>query len=395
MEEGKIFFGIITRSLTSASPIVDFLDNAQKFGHTVSALLICYMTHYDAEVLKELESRTTVILIKRGNPAVLRNLLKHHGIKQKEVQELIFTPHLKKYNRVAYGTSRNMVLLTALLMGGHYLFFFDTDIYPQILTRFDCATQDADFTEVDFIGNHLQFLQARNDIVVTTSDYTGYYIVPQMSFPGMRDLLIGVQKEDRYNYITSVRSPVTQDYYNKDIFNTSKILGGNLAINLSKPSYLSPFYSQTMVIEDECYLGRGEDTLFGPLIQCAGGRCIDIDLKVFHNCFGDFPLHPDIRIRKNRDRFFYACMGWIIRNPFYNWLHGSYLMDMPKIDHHCRYIPLLRGAMAAAEYFEDDRFLILPLAFNKAYETLPQWIAQFERLINVWHHLQITLERTV
>jgi hypothetical protein len=353
------------------------------------------MNSYDAEVLKELKKRTTVILIKRSNPVTLRALLKHHGLKHKDVEALILTPHLQKYKRVAYGTSRNMVLLTALLSGAHYLYFFDTDIFPRILTSFDCATRKADFAEIDFVGNHLQFLQARNDIVVTTSDYTGYYIIPPMNFPGLRDLLNGVQKEDRYQYIMSVRSPVTQDYYNKDIFNTTKILGGNLAINLSKPSYLSPFYSQTMVVEDECYLGRGEDTLFGPLIQCAGGRCVDIDLKLFHNCFGDFPLHPDIQKKKNLDRFFYACMGWIIRNPFFNWLHESYLEDALKTDHHCRYIPLLRGAMAAAEYFHDDRFLLLPQAFNQAYKTLPQWIAQFERLMNVWHHVQMKLESTL
>jgi hypothetical protein len=317
MYDEKIFFGIITRNLTDLVPIVDFLENARSFGHPVSTLIICYMTFYDATVVKALRAYTEVVLIKRDTPVLLKRLLKKRGLKSHQILELLHTPHAKEFRRVSYGSSRNLVLMAALLLDADFLFFFDSDTFPKILTHFDCRSQTAEFIDIDFVGSHLQYLTAKNDIVVTTSDYTGYYIIPQMQFPNLRDLLIGIQKEDRYNYITTNKAPVTQDYYLKEIFNTQKILGGNMAINLRKPSYLSPFYSQTMVLNDQCYLGRGEDTLFGPLIQCAGGRCIDIDLKIFHNCFGDFPTPPDITLQKNLDRFFFACMGWIIRNPFF------------------------------------------------------------------------------
>ncbi len=392
MYDEKVFFGIITLNLTDVVPIIDFLENARSFGHPVSTLIVCYLISCDAAVVQTLRTYTEVVLIKRDNPVMLRRLLKKRGLKSQQIQELLQTPHAEEFHRVSYGSSRNMVLLAALLLDADFLFFFDTDTFPKILTHFDYTTKKAEFIDIDFVGSHLQYLTASNDIVVTTSDYTGYYIIPRMQFPNLRDLLIGIQKEDRYNYITTNSTPVTRDYYLKDIFNTQKILGGNMAINLRKPSYLSPFYSQTMILDGECYLGRGEDTLFGPLIQCAGGRCVDIDLKIFHNCFGDFPAFPDITIQKNRDRFFFACMGWIIRNPFFNWFHSSKLQDKPTSDPYSRRIPLMRGSLAAAEYLNDPRFLLLPEAFSKANELLPQWVAQYQRLMDVWYSLQLKLE---
>ncbi len=137
-------------------------------------------------------------------------------------------------------------------------------------------------------------------------------------------------------------------------------------------------------MNNECFLGRGEDTLFGPLITRYGGMCIDIDLPIFHNTFGDFPNIPTFDNINNVNRFFYACMGWIIRNPFYNWFHSDFLKECKPIDKENRYESLKIGAQAAAKYFNDKRFLMLPDAFNLAYQNLPNYIDKFYRLVDAW-----------
>jgi len=390
MTEKKIAFGIITRELKKASPLIDFLENALKFGHKIDKFIIGYQIYVDPEIIKHLEKFCEIILIQRGNCPFLKNSLKKIGLSIQETETLLRTPFLEKYGMVAYGTSRNYNLLTAIFSDIRYLYFFDTDIFPKILNRNE--KNEYIFEDIDFVGSHLKYLKQNENIVVTTSDYTGYYIIPRMDFPDLKKLLIGVQKENSYEYITRHDAPVIQKEYLQKVRPTNKILGGNLAIDLSKIEMLPPFFSTTLIIDDECIKGRGEDTLFGPLINKSKGLCLDIDLLIFHNCFGDFPHKPKITIQKNIDRFYCACLGWIIRNPFYNWLHSEYVVDLEKVEIEERLEALKIGSKAAAEYFKDKRFLKLPRAFEMAYTKLDQDVEYFYRLLETWEKMKRLLK---
>ncbi|MCK4956148.1 MAG: hypothetical protein KAS49_00840 [Candidatus Cloacimonetes bacterium] len=383
MNSKKVAFGIIIRDLTQLSPCIDFLENAEKHNHKITHLLIGYIGTIDSEIVTELEKRCLVITIKIGDFSFLQNSLKNIGLSKLEINTLLKTPHLEKYNLTGYGTARNYVLLTAIFLEIDFLLFFDSDIFPFLLT-FDEKNQKYGKEEIDFVGNHLKHLQTDDDIIVTSSDYTGYYIIPQMSFPGLDDLLFGIQKEDRFFEISSLDKPIVANNKLPIIYDTDKILGGNLAINLNRLDKLPPFYSSNLTLNSHCFLGRGEDTLFSPIIHLYGGRCLDIDMKVFHNCFGDFPNKPDINEKKNLDRFYYAAMGWIIRNPFFNWLRSDFFSIDNKTDYNQRYEAIVKGSKAASEFFKDERFSMLPTAFEKSYEKLPEDIKDFKLLLSTW-----------
>jgi hypothetical protein len=148
-----------------------------------------------------------------------------------------------------------------------------------------------------------------------------------------------------------------------------------------------------LVMDNECFLGRGEDTLFGPVIQKFNGRCIDIDMKIFHNCFGDFPNKPSIVVQKNIDRFYYACMGWIIRNPFYNFITKRYTDNYEEIDIERRYKCLELGSIAAAEYFSEERFLNFPKAFRDTYDKIEKDTDYFYNKLEVWDKMKSLLRK--
>jgi len=384
MENERKAFGIITKSLNQIEPINSFLENAIKYGHKVEHLIISYEDEINPSILDSLQRKCQVTTIKKGNAPILNSFLLKLGLTKSEIRTILGTPHKEKYGLVAYGTSRNYVFITALMLGIDYLMFFDTDIYPKILTEFQNGKYD--FIDIDFVGSHLKHLR-ENDVILTTSDYSGYYIIPKMNFPYLMELLRGLQKEDRFYYISSVDTPVTRDTHSTNIFYTQKALGGNMALDLSKIDIIPPFFSTTLILDDECFLGRGEDTLFGPEVHGLG-RCVDIDLLIFHNCFGDFPNKPDITIQKNLDRFYYACMGWVIRNPFLNWIRNKYSISTEKINIEKRYESLVIGSGSAAEYFNDKRFLKLPKAFNLSYQKLDTDIRHYENLMSIWTKLR-------
>ena len=385
MNRKKIAYGMICAKVTELRPVTDFFNNARKYGHNIDHLIICYKDYYDENIIEQFKQFCEVTLIQRGHAPFIEKNLKNIGMNNDEINSIIGTPYLEKYNKVAYGTARNYVVLTALFLDIDYLFFFDSDIFPIVLTNYE--NEKSEFEEVDFIGFHLKYLQ-QDDVVVTTSDYTGYYIIPKMNFPHLMELLQGVQKEDRFNYITSIDTPVTRDKWLDNIANTNKVLGGNLAIDLQKLRILPPFFSTMLVLGNECFMGRGEDTLFGPIINSFGGRCVDIDLLIFHDCFGDFPNKPAITIQKNIDRFFYACMGWIIRNPFFNWLQNEFNSGAKEINTEQRYQALQKGSTSAVKYFKDKRFMNLPQAFEMSYKKLQDDIDHFYNLTETWEKMK-------
>jgi len=241
----KLALGVIIRSVTDHSPMLDFLENAEQYGHQISKLIICYKQAVSEEALKTISEKCDVQLIKLGNSTWLWEKLENLNLSAAEISFLIGPPKLKDDELAPYGICRNHVLLAAILQNLNYLFFFDSDIFPKILV--DRINGKYIFKDIDFIGSHLKYLNSCSDIVATTSDYTGFYIIPRMNFPELRKLLYGLQKEDRYYYITSVDSPVMRNYCFKNILNTMKLLGGNMALNLNKLDLIPPFFPQSLV----------------------------------------------------------------------------------------------------------------------------------------------------
>ena len=256
----------------------------------------------------------------------------------------------------------------------------DTECYTTRETTID----DVYIQEVDFLGEHLKHL-SRENVKVTTSDYTGYYIIPPMKFDGMQDLFYGLKKETAYNYITDSFNHhcLSTDHGNRrEGFKTDKVLGGNVAIKLDLFKTMVPFFSSTYEVQGNKYLTRGEDTVLAiQLKEQTEHVFYDIDMKIFHNTYSHFPIVPDIKNDKNiKDRFFYASMGWIGRNPFLNDIRG---LD-PQKAYEQEHDYLVRGATDISKYLDDERFLLLPEAHDIAYEHLLHMKSEFEMFKASW-----------
>ena len=143
-----------------------------------------------------------------------------------------------------------------------------------------------------------------------------------------------------------------------------------------------PFFSTAYRFDDAWWLTRGEDTLLGQsLVSNRKWKILDIDLRLFHDTFGNFPEVPELRSDESiRDRFYTTCLGWIGRNPILNALSGKDALAISNRQIEC----LERSTFAAAAYFGDDRFLKLPAAARAAYEQLPAALEAYESLRRLW-----------
>ena len=376
----KISIGVITKDLNSLEPIDEFLVNAIKYNHKVYSIIIVYSHHCNFQLVKSLEKKVKVFLVKINDTLEIKDQLIELGLSTENIDTLLNCSSLKKYDKVPYGMNRNYALIKAVLSGSEVLFFIDTDVYPRVLVKEDGEIKEK---EIDFIGRHLKYLK-KDEIIITTSDYSGYFIIPPMKFIGMKELFIGLQKEDACNFLIN-----SNDHHclylgndkEQKIFRTCKILGGNVAIKLNSLKKLPPFFSTMHNINGEMVLSRGEDTLLGIKLKNSDKKCIDIDTKIFHNVFGNYPMIPDIKNDISiKDRFYYTCLGWIGRNPFLNWLKCE---DVKEIKNRQKKY-LIIGSKAIASYLNDKRFLILPEALDIAYHDLERVIREYKNTIRAW-----------
>ena len=387
---------MITKDLLSMEPLDQFLDNAEKFGHEVDSVVVGYADQLDMKVVKKLKERVKVYLVKIRQSQVLHDKLLKLGMADEDICHIIGDYSKPSDGRAAYGVSRNHVVIEAMLNKLDVLVFIDTDVYPEVVIKKEnlqdtdiyqtrkTVIEDIYIQEVDFLGEHLKHLKQEN-VMVTTSDYTGYYIIPPMQFEGMQDLFFGLKKEQAYDYITHSYSHhclATDHGSKRSGFKTHKVLGGNVAIKLKLFESMLPFFSSTYMVDEGKYLTRGEDTLLAMQVKNHDHYIFyDIDMKIFHNTYSHFPIIPDIVGDKNiKDRFFYACMGWIGRNPFLNEMHELNLESVFKIEHQY----LEAGSKAISNYLDDDRFLLLPKAHELAYKHLETMNKEFEAFKSSW-----------
>ncbi len=393
IENSKIGLGLITRYLNDPAPILRFVDNAKKFGHSIDRVIVAYSHGVNPDTVASVEKSIKMTVVKASGDANLRSRLLSTGLSVDEVDGLLDVPSWPLHQEVPYGTYRNAVLIEALLRGLDYLLFFDSDIQPSVLTALSGETPA--WQEIDFVGTHLASL-SKAHVAVTTSEYSGYYIIPPMSFDGLGDLLFGLGKGMALEYM--------EDCHKHGCLNlgpaspgppapTIKPLGGNLGLSLDKPRRLAPFFSTIYTTLGTCILGRGEDTLLGQALSDFDGRMIDVDLLVFHDTYNDFPRAPDTRRKSVRDRFYRACLGWIGRNPFMTWYLDRLgrLVTSSKAEINLQKLGLSVGGERAAQFFDDPRFAELPLAFEDSYAALPRAIDRYQRLMYGWKALLATL----
>lgn len=385
----KISIATITKDFNSLEPINDFLENALKYNHQIYSIIIVYSRNCNFRLVESLGKKVKVFLLKvNDSPEIIKSLNKI-AVSKENIDILLDCNTLKEHNLVPYGMNRNYALIQALLNDSEAIIFIDTDVYPKVLVKENDVVREK---EIDFIGRHLEYLK-KEKVIITTSDYSGYSIIPPMFFNGMRELFLSLQKEDTYEFVRNSEKHACLNLDNdkkRKIFETSKILGGNVAIKLTDYNKIKPFFSTVYNVNGENFLTRGEDTLLGIKFKNCQKKCIDIDTRIFHNTFGNYPKVPDIKKDKSiKDRFFYTCMGWIGRNPFLNWMKGIDVKEVRKWQKE----KLVIGSRAIASYLRDDRFLILPGALEKSYHDLERVINEYNDTMKAWNNLIEKLEK--
>lgn len=374
----KTALGMIVRSLDSDVELMRFIDNAQAHGHSLDCLIVAYAKSVDPGVESRLNNRVRLITVDIKNPDYSMQQFRRLGISGAATKTLLECPSGMQRGMVPYGFNRNIVLIEAMLRGIDILFFTDSDVIPVALkmTPYGIAAKD-----IDFFGVHLGHLEAGAH--VTTGEYSGYNILPPAVFDGMEDLLAGLQKSEMLEYWQSSethRCIATQPH--KLIPKPcTKVLGGNCGIKLSALYRLPPFFSSHYTAEGELFLCRGEDTVLGLGIAASNAECTDIGLNPLHDTYKDFPAEPNLRRdRGTQDRFFYACTGWVGRNPFINYLCGNdtkYVREFQREK-------LKSGIQALVRYTANPRFNDVLRNFDISWNSLKRYISEYERLLEAW-----------
>ena len=374
----KIALGMIIRNLEAEEEILRFIDNAESYGHKLECVIIAYTQRMDPLCANSIRKRKPLYTIDIKNPEYCYNQFKLRGMSRNAVESLLECPVNPSQGLVPYGFKRSIVTTEAILRGMDVLFFVDNDVFPTVLTETPDGIGNCN---ADFFGAHLKHLKTGS--LITTGEYSGYNILPPASFDGMEDLLAGLQKSDMLEYWQSSGEhnclavlppePAAEP--------CTKILGGNTAITLSSFDSLPPFFSSSYVVGDELFLCRGEDTVLGLGIANSGITCTDIGLYPFHDTYKDYPSEPDLQgDPKAQERFFYACTGWVGRNPFLNYLRGGDLESIREKQRGC----LERGLRALAEYTKNPRYYGVLRNFDTSWDSVGRYIEEYERVLEAW-----------
>jgi hypothetical protein len=383
----KIALALITRHLDDPDLILRFVDNARRFRHPVDRVIAAYSHRLKASTITAVSQRIRIDILHAANDGGLRKRLRDGGLNERAVDDLLDVPSWVPHRQAPYSAYRNAVLLHALVEGMDGVIFFDSDVYPKVLTGVKDGRPS--FRRVDFVGTHVSTL-SKTRIVASTSDYSGYYIIPPMAFDGLEQLLTGLRKQKALDYVKS-----SGDHHCLNLGSpgprhprpTKKLLGGNLGLGLRHPEDLSLFYSTTYVFHGKCIMGRGEDTLLGRAIARSSRGIVDVDLPVFHDTYSGFPDVPDMCQEEIRTRFYQACLGWIGRNPFLTWFldqAGELGVSFDDAIQRQR-AGLQAGGPKAAQAFDDPRFADLSRAFEASLGELPVAIRRYERLMAGWN----------
>ena len=381
----KIALGMIIKNLNSDAVLMRFIENAEKYGHKLECVIVAYSHQYDPQVGRSIGEKVPFVAVNIYEPLYCLGEFARLGLPDEATQAFLSCPVDKSVGLVPYGYNRNIVVIEAMLRGMDVLFFVDYDVEPLVLKK----TQDGTAVEeVDFFGAHIEHLNSGSQI--TTGEYSGYNILPLASFDGMEDLLDGLQKPEMLGYWQSSETHRCLAFQPPERKHApcTKILGGNAAIKLSAFSGLPPFYSSYYTLGTELFLCRGEDTILGAGIGASGTVCTDIGLNPLHDTYKGFPAEPDLRgDPMTQERFYYACTGWVGRNPFLNHIRGADTEEVREFQRG----KLERGLHALAEYTQNPKFYSVLSNFDVSWDNLGRYVSDYDRLLSAW---EAFLERT-
>lgn len=374
----KIALGMIVKSIDSDAELLRFIKNASLYGHKLDCVIAGYALEVDPCVVKRLSREIPFHPVDIRNPEYCLEQFRRRGITENAAKTLLECPVKSNRGVVPYGFNRTVVTIEAILRGVDILFFVDSDVYPSVLKE---TSDGLAIEDTDFFGAHLEHLNAGSQI--TTGEYSGYNILPPASFDGMEDLLSGLQKTDMLQYWQNSethRSLATQPE-KREPKPCTKILGGNTAVKLSAFSVLPPFFSSHYTVGEELFLCRGEDTVLGLGIEKTGTVCTDIDLNPMHDTYRNYPAQPDLRNDPaTQERFYFACTGWVGRNPFLNYVNGADLQSVREFQRE----RLTRGLRALAEYTSNPGYNGVLNNFEVSWDNLGRYISEYERILDAW-----------
>jgi len=369
---------MIIRSLDSDAELMGFIENAERYGHKLDGVIVAYTHQLDPRAELSIKRRLPLYAVDIKNPRYCYEQFQRRGISDVTAKTLLECPVDTKGGLVPYGYNRNIVVIEALLRGFDVLFFVDSDVYPTALKK----TPDGIVAEdVDFFGAHLKHLRSGSQ--VTTGEYSGYNILPPASFEGMEDLLAGLQKDEMLDYWQSSENHRCLMVQPSEVEAKpcAKILGGNSAMALSGFSVLPPFFSSHYTLGGEVFLCRGEDTIFGAEIKKSGTSCTNIGLNPLHDTYKNYPGEPNLRgDPAAQERFYYACTGWVGRNPFMNYILGNDIQTTREIQRE----RLERGLRALAGYTANPRFYSVLRNFDTSWDSLGRYVNEYEQVLEAW-----------
>ena len=383
----RVALGMIIRSIESEDEIMRFVNNAEMHGHKLECVIAAYTQCIEPDVERSINDKIPFFAVDINNPAYCLDKFKQSGLSDTAAQTLLKCPIDTKGGLVPYGHNRTIVVLEAIFRGLDVLFFVDSDVYPTVLTM---TPDGVEPEEVDFFGAHLEHLG--NGSQVTTGEYSGYNILPPALFDGMEDLLIGLQKEDMLEYWQNSQAHkcLALQQAKREVKTCCKILGGNTAIKISAFRDLPPFFSSYYASEGEMFLCRGEDTVLGLEISKKGVACTDVGLNPLHDTYKDYPAEPNLRDDPAaQNRFYYACTGWMGRNPFLNYIKGN---DLPSARENQR-AHLVRGLRALSDYTQNPRYCSALRNFDVSWDSLGRYINEYERVLEAWNELRKVIAR--
>ncbi|MBN1949461.1 MAG: hypothetical protein JW784_06925 [Candidatus Cloacimonetes bacterium] len=376
----KIWIATITEALNSLHPYAEIMKNAFKFDHAIDKYVIYSSFPVAGSLASQFSSIENFAIWQESRLADFTGNLKTWGLKPLEIELMAGNIGPSGSGKPATASIRNYIILEALSAGVEIILFLGEKVWPSILV--DGGAEGPELREVDVIGSHLEFLHTHNDLLASTSWFTGYHIpIFQHNEDYMKIL------EDFLQQDPAVRFPAVQrEYCLEHIVNTTFCNTRHLALDLGKAAILPPFFSSSLLLDKEIHHGLLEGTIWGTLLAKNRARCIDIDLLLYEDLFPESEHPPAPANPAISELLFQHLRGICIDLPLLEQLSSQlqtdYLFSRDKF-----HLYLRAWCRNTSRFYLDKRYLQLPKIYKAACRNLKQNSSRLESLQSLWPKL--------